>query len=406
MTKKNYLLILLLPLLFIACSKDDSPIVVQDQTMVKLQQTTDDIYNKYIAQYPDFPGSLVLKVDCKKGSYFIVAGDKSITSSTHFRCASNTKSFTAASVVYLAQQGKLDINAKITDTIPGTNMTYIPRNPEFDIPYVTEITIRQLLQHKAGVFDVSNEVIPDTVSATVPYKGDNFIQFVQASDPSHTFTFDEMVSVVSICRLFYFAPGTSYHYSNTGYSILGKIIERVSGKSYHDFVTENIINRMGLTNTTCPVLGTESTIPSPFATGYVSLPDSSYNVTVSNISANVAEGNIITTADDLSKYLRTLLRGEGPLDIWHVNNMFLSPIDGSLVHWYACGIENLPNLGFGHSGAHEGYLSRMAYDPQTDFSVVVYTNAWNYKDGLPSLYYQFMGVLDDLAYKSKMIVLE
>lgn len=102
----------------------------------------------------------------------------------------------------------------------------------------------------------------------------------------HTFTFDELMGVVATCRLFDFQPGEKYHYSNTGYSILGKIIERVSSQSYPQFVMEHIIQPMGMINTAYPYLGTDHQIPVPYVPGYVYFPDSTREVTISNISAN------------------------------------------------------------------------------------------------------------------------
>ncbi len=66
---------------------------------------------------------------------------------------------------------------------------------------------------------------------------------------------------------------------------------------------------------------------------------------------------------------------------------------------YGCGIENIFNLGFGHSGAHAGYLSRMATDPQTDFTVVAFTNAWDYSNGLTSMKEQLYNLVDEACYR-------
>lgn len=404
MKKSKILLAIALIFIVASCRKSDDNNIIVNPVQTRLQQAVDKIYQNYKQKYPDYPGSLTLKVISKKGTFFVVAGDKSITSSTHFRIASNTKSFTSAAILILAQQGKLKITDTITHLIPGTDRSYIPLTPGFNIPYANHITIRELLQHRAGVFDVSNDKIPDTVSVQVPYKGLDYIGWVQGTDPQHTFTFDEMINVASTCRLFYFVPGTSYHYSNTGYSVLGKIIERVSGMSYQQFVTENIINSMGLANTSCPVLGTQRELPVPFATGYIYEGDTMANTTVSNISANVGEGNIISTADDLSRYLRTLLSGTGPLSSYWINEVMLVPMNYSNLNWYACGLEYTNNLGYGHNGAHEGYLSRMVYDPATDFTAVSYTNCWNVGGGIQTIGDQLYHLLDESCFEAKTIV--
>jgi len=71
---------------------------------------------------------------------------------------------------------------------------------------------------------------------------------------------------------------------------------------------------------------------------------------------------------------------------------------------YGCGLFYLNNLGYGHNGAHVGYLSQMAYDPQTDFTVVVFTNCWNVKDGMSTMIDQLTNLLENNCYKAKQIV--
>ena len=137
------------------------------QIQVKLQTMIDQVLKDYTVKCPDYPGGLALKVISKKGTFFVSTGmGTGITDQVHFRAASNTKLFTSTAILLLAQQGKLKIDAKISDTIPGTRMTYVPLTAAYQIPFRDQITIRQLLQHRAGVFDVSNDDIPDTVSVS------------------------------------------------------------------------------------------------------------------------------------------------------------------------------------------------------------------------------------------------
>lgn len=371
-----------------------------------LQTMLDQILTGYKLKHPGYPGGLAMKVVSKQGSWFVSTGmGTGVTGGIHFRAASNTKTFTSTAILLLAQQGKLKLDAKIIDTIPGTEMTYVPLTADYRIPFRDIITIRELLQHRAGVFDVSNNPIPDTVSVPVPYKGQNYLEYEMLKEMTHTFTFDELVGVVATCRLYDFLPGAAYKYSNTGYSILGKIIERVSGQGYPQFVMEHIVQPMGLTGTTFPYLGSDRQLPPPFAPGYIYKSDTTVEVTISNISANVAEGNMITTPDDLSKFLRLSIQGNGVLSPYWINHVMLSPPAGSTPgSWYGCGITYALNLGFGHSGAHEGYLSRMVTDPETDFTAVVFTNAWNSTSGINSIGDQLNFLLDEACYRAKVIV--
>ncbi len=389
-----------------SCRKDHDEDSPQSNIFTqKLQTLVNTSLADYKVKYPDFPGGIALEVISKQGTYFVSAGMGTVTNQVRFRAASNTKTLTATAILLLYQQGKLDINRKLTDTIPGTQEPYLPNTAEYNIPYKSSITILDVLRHRAGIFDVSNDNIPDTVSVPVPYKGQNYIDFMLAQDLTHTFTFDELVGAVSTCRLFYFPPNTAYHYSNTGYSILGKIIERVSQTTYQQYLVENVITPMGMNHSTMPVSGTDQTIPAPFASGYILLTDTLINVTLSNISANVAEGTLITTPDDLGHFLRKLITGNGVLNPHIVNTVMLDCLSTSSANAgsYGCGIGYTNNLGYGHTGAHAGYLSEMAHDPASGFTVVVFTNCWNEKTQMTSLYDEMTSLLENNCYEAKQL---
>ncbi|MFH1160728.1 MAG: serine hydrolase [bacterium] len=395
-------------IVIVSCKKTGPEYLPGGETQIQqdLKTMLEQVLATYKQKFPAYPGGLAMQVISKRGSFFVSSGmGTGISNQVHFRAASNTKTFTSAAILLLAQRGKLKIEAKITDTIPGTQMTYLPLTADYQVPFRDEITIWQLLHHRAGIFDISNDKIPDTVSVQVPYKGMNYLEYIMLADRWHTFTFDELVSVVATCRLYSFLPGTNYHYSNTGYSMLGKIIERVSGQTYQQFLTEQIVEPMGLGSSTFPYLGTDIQIPPPLAKGYIYTPDTIMNVTESNISANVAEGNLITTPEDLARFLHLLLRGEGVLLPYWINQVMLTPPPGSTPGgWYGCGIQYALNLGYGHGGSHAGYLSRMVSDPQTDFTAVIFTNAWNLCNENASINEQQYFLLDEACYRAKVIV--
>ena len=374
-----------------------------------LTHMLDSVYDKYTDQVPDYPGGLVLKVIEGGEAYFTTAGmGNSATAQTRFRAASCTKTFTATAILLLHQQGKLHITDRVTDTIPGTNETYLPDGPGFAIPYKEQITIRDLLRHRAGVFDVANDDVPDTLSVDVPYKGDNYVNYIVNVEPEHTFHFDELINVVAETGLSYFVPDNGYHYSNTGYSILGKIIERVTGLSYMDFLEEHIMHPMGMFNSYMPESGSDQVMENPFMPGYILFENETMEIMNSNISPYVAEGNLVTTPNDLSRFYQKLLSGNGVLSHFTVNSLMMNclPVGNLSASGYGCGLEYTHNLGYGHSGATEGYLTFVAYDPGMDFTVVVYTNVWNMKDGMESLSYQITDLLQEICYRSKAIIME
>jgi D-alanyl-D-alanine carboxypeptidase len=142
--------------------------------------------------------------------------------------------------------------------------------------------------------------------------------------------------------------------------------------------------------------------------GFVLYDDVVYDVTHTNASPYVAEGNLITTPDDLSWFLSRLLSGEGVLSFYTVNTLMMQclPSGGLGTGSYGCGLSYTNNLGFGHTGAIEGYLSKMVYDPDLNFTFVAYTNAWNLNGGIESLEKQMIQVLEEIAFRSRKIVRE
>jgi D-alanyl-D-alanine carboxypeptidase len=169
---------------------------------------------------------------------------------------------------------------------------------------------------------------------------------------------------------------------------------------------EDIVLPMGMQNSSMPVLGTDRQIPAPFATGYVLAVDSVLDVTLSNMSANVAEGTLITTPNDLGLFLRKLLSGQGVLNAHIVNTVMMNclPTNGTNAGGYGCGLTYINNLGYGHTGAHDGYLSQMVYDPESGFTVAAFTNGWNLTGGMATLIEQLTDLLENNCYQAKAII--
>ena len=339
-----------------------------------LQAMVEARWQEYSATLPVYAGGLAVYVRSPHGNRFAATEMEGASPRAHFRVASNTKTFTAASIMKLHQEGLLDIDHFITDAIPGRTEPYVPDAADYAVPYKNEITIRQLLGHRAGVFDVTNAPIPD--SCGEPYAGMSYDDYVLSLDPDHRFTFDELVGVDAACQISLFEPGTGYHYSNTGYSILGKIIERVSGMAYADFVRSELLEPNRLTETSLPYLPADRTLPAPFVHGFGLAGGQVSERTEDNMSFNVAEGNIVSTPADLTVWVRALLRGEAGISKETVN-MMLCEAD-----CYGLGIMTFgaADRAYGHNGAHGGYLSYMMYYPEEDTAVVAFTTLLNFDD--------------------------
>ncbi len=367
----KFIVVISFSLLLACCGDSDSSNTEQQQPQ-QLQEMLAARYYAYKTanNLPDNAGALVYTHSSKGVSIATVGFSYLVNENFHFRIASNTKTFTAAAIMLLDQQKRLDINDYVTDTIPDKTIPYLPVSYNYQIPYKSEITIKQLLAHRAGVFDLTNDPVPSSSNSI--YAGEYYTEYITNTlgETDHQFTFDELIGVNAVNQLSYWAPEGGYHYSNTGYSLLAVIIERVTGQSYGQFIADNFFNPIGLNSTSAPWSANERTLPQPFMIGYSNLGAGYKETTEDNMSANVAEGNIISTASDLAKWIRTLLSGSGPLNSNQVSRMIAIP-PGNEPKQYGLGIQRYSDIGYGHTGGHAGYMSLSAYNPQDDLTVVV-----------------------------------
>lgn len=375
-------LVLALLIFIPACKKDDNPIklIIKPDYQNDLQKILDDNWAEFAEGKENFPGGYALQILSPAGDYFVGAGDlKNISNKFHFRAASTTKTFTAAAIVLLHQQAKLNINHLVTDSIPGKDEPYLPNTDEFNIPFKEEITIKMLLQHRAGVFDIINTNIPDTVNQ--PYADRRYCDYVivDLNEPLHTFSITEMANIVAVNQLYYFAPGEEFHYSDTGMGLLGLIIERVSGLRFSEFIKENLLTPNGLSDTSFPYLGDDITIPSPFVDSYFYSQGQQLKIPEHNVSMHVAEGNVITTPENLSSWINKLYTGKAGIEYKYVQYLMMDclPTFESHQH-YGLGTVFTPTLGYGHNGGHKAFFTATRYDPETNITFVIFINVWDF----------------------------
>ena len=146
--------------------------------------------------------------------------DVPITPATVFHVASMSKQFTAASIVLLAQQGKLSLDDDVRK--------YIPELPDFG----ERITIRHLVHHTSGLRDQWN-----------------LLELAGWRYSLDLITDDDVMSVMTREKDLNFKPGDKHVYCNTGYTLMGLIVKRVSGISLREFTTKNIFEPLGMTHT-------------------------------------------------------------------------------------------------------------------------------------------------------------
>lgn len=395
---KNMTLFLLLVLgvaiLTCSCSKDEETPVDPTQQVIDeaVLATRTAVESEIGRPVPN----LNIYIQTPAGAWFSSSagsGYLPITPDTYFRFASNTKNFTAAAALNMMQDGWLDLDAKITDTIPGGDIPYVPVDAEWKIPFKDQITIRMLLNHSAGVYDVDNDSVPGCMGAS-------YTAYTQYLDPNHQFTATEMVNQLVIHNLYYFEPGTGKHYSNTGYAIIGEIIGRIY--SNHTGLQKHLTDYLDdyVTGPTTPVpmdiffpyLATDQDLPFPYSCGHVYEPDNiTHEFCSYNMSAQVAEGNGYTTMRNLHTWIRTLMKGENILTPASVELM--KTASSTADPHYGLGCFYMQNLGYGHNGARVGNMSLIVYDPLTDVSIVTYISLINNPDFMPTYY-----AITDVAY--------
>ncbi len=377
------IIIISIVMLFISsCKKSDDPVndnAIDYQT--ELQKIVDDNWTKFIDGRDGVPGGYALQIMSPHGDFFVSTGGlNEATNETHFRAASTTKMFTAAAVMLLHQREKLNIYDFVTDTIPETSITYLPATDEFNIPFKDQITIKQLLQHRAGLYDLINQDVPDDVDK--PYAGYRYVDYVEEvlAEPFHTFTINEMAAVIADNQLYNSAPDVQFYYSDTGMSLLAFIVERVTGAKFENFLTDNLLVPNGLNNTTFPSSGDDVVMPSPFASGYVYLDGQVYDFTEQNVSMSVGEGNVVTTPKDLATWVSKLYSGKAGIDYKNVRYLMMDCLPTYEVHqYYGFGTVFTDDLGYGHNGAKTGYFTSTRYNPDNGVTYVIYSNVWDFE---------------------------
>jgi CubicO group peptidase (beta-lactamase class C family) len=204
-----------------------------------------------------------------------------ITPETDFRLASVTKQFTAMGIMLLVHDGKL----KYDDTLGKI----FPEFPE----YGRTITIRELLNHTSGLKDYG-DIYMKQVGEKTPMD-----QIPQLHD-SDVLKLMEQQTATS------FPPGTKYEYSNSGYAVLGMVIQKVSGEPYQDFVRERIFRPLGMAKTVAFVKGVNE-VPNR-AFGYNKDKASGKFVfgDQSPTSAVLGDGGIYTSIKEMAKWDKSL----------------------------------------------------------------------------------------------------
>ncbi len=276
------------------------------------------------------------------------------------RVGSTVKMFTAATVLILQEEGKLDLDDKISDYLEGDVINKIEN--------ADKATIRQLLQHSSGIYNYIQSLQFQTASLN------DLIREWNAED----------LLKYAYGRKAYFQPGYDVRYSNTNYIMLGMLITKVEGKPFYQVFEEKLFNPLGLTLTS---FAAEDPVPEGIVRGYIDLY-SNLQVLESTYYSGwdyyTADGGLISNPADLNNFFRSLMNGEvlTPASLTEMLS-WQEPEEQDpefFEIWYGLGIfkmETPYGIAYFHSGDAIGYYCNMIYFPD-DGTTVVYASNGNY----------------------------
>ncbi|MQY37650.1 D-alanyl-D-alanine carboxypeptidase [Streptomyces sp. RB17] len=282
------------------------------------------------------PGALA-RIDDHGRTYEATSGladlstRRAIGAGDRFRVGSITKTFSAVVLLQLADERLLALDAPVN--------RYLPRLLPDD-----RITVRQLLSHRSGLYDYTDDLFADSVSGFEAVR-------------NKVFTYRQLVAL-SLKKPRTNAPGAAYSYSNTNFVVAGMLIERLTGHSVRTEYEDRIVKPLKLRDTF--YVHPETGIPGRYARGYLT-PDKAGEPLVDSTEQTVSwaqsAGAIISSARDLDVFYGALLEGR-LLSAARLEEMErFTRVDGTT--WYglglrrrdlACGVSV-----YGHTGVVQGY---------------------------------------------------
>lgn len=305
-----------------------------------------------------FAGAVLVAKDGKpvfKAAYGLADREKKIPNQldTQFRIGSMNKMFTAVSVLQLVQTGK----TKLTDPLGK----YLPDYPNKDL--ASKVTIHQLLTHTGGTGD---------------FFGPEF--------DKHRLELKTLQDYVKLYgqRGVEFEPGSKWAYSNYGFLLLGMLVEKMSGQSYYDYVTEHVYKPAGMTLTAS--LPEDQVVPSrsvgythfrgPGAPGSSAAPEAWRSNTDTLPYRGTSAGGGYSTVEDLFHFAMAL-ENHKLLDAEHTEMLTTGKVDtpGGGKYAYGFGDEMIGGIRcFGHGGGAPGMNGDLKICPGTGYVVAVLAN--------------------------------
>lgn len=280
----NAFITLVFGLLFTLSTEASGWISLQDEIQTLFTETLTDS-NVRSATWAVYSPSK--HIDFRFATGVLESSDK-VPKASSFYVASIGKTFTATAIAMLYEQGRLNLSDKISKYLPDEVVSGIHFFQGKDHSH--EITITHLLQHTSGLPDYfEGKTIDGSANAMA----------LLFSNTEKLWTPQEILNIAKQRMKPLFKPGTDYRYSDTGYILLGLIIERVSGMHLHDFLKQEIFMPLNM-NHTYMHLRAKPILPTPRMTNiYVDNVEIS---TFKSLSLDWAGGGLVSTAQDLNRF--------------------------------------------------------------------------------------------------------
>lgn len=268
-----------------------------------------------------------------------------VTKNTIFRIGSITKQFTAVGIMTLVEDRKISLSDSVQALLP--EFSQIP----------SEVTVEHLLSHTSGIFNFTS--LP------------NWHELESREMPRAEFV------KVFLDKPVDFKPGKGFQYSNSGYYLLGLIIEKVSGMSYQNFLQQRLIKKAKLERTKyC-----SSSMEAPNeAKGYIFNKDAWVEAAELNMDLPYSAGGLCSTAEDLAIWATKLMRGE-IISLASLRKM-IDPVSGKDrknisqidIGWGFAKSDEMGHQLVGTDGAIDGFISTLNIYPDDDLVAVSLTN--------------------------------